>query len=409
MSSAATVAADVLSPESPISLGRPAREGAATALAFTTITDLAGLDSLAGEWNALFERSAHSSQVFQSFAWVWHWTRHFLVRPGRSLAIVTARHNGRLVLVWPLARTTSRGITQLVWLGEPVSQYGDVLVDQGQDALALMRQTWGHIRESVDADVVNLRKTREDALVAPFLAEVGALSVCHETAPFADLARSGEFETYAGHRWAAKARKNRRRQMRRLEELGAVRIERHAASPEAARLARQAIAVKRAWLCERGLISPALADPAYEEFFAAIAGPDGPAAGCRVSALTVAGEPAALEIAIRCKERLAVHIIAYDARFERQGAGAALMEAGIRDAFQAGITCFDLLGPGGGYKDEWADGAVGIDDYVVPLSLKGQVYARGWLGYVRPRLKSTANSMPLKLRRLATRLTRGVR
>lgn len=372
---------------------------ASTSALVSVVTDRDAFDALETEWNELFDRAGTSAHVFQTHAWLWHWTRHFLKPACNQLAIVTARRGGRLVLVWPMVLT--RGpIRRLDWMGEPVSQYGDVLADPGADTPRLLREAWKLLIRHTRPDVVSLRKTRADATVAPLLAELGAEPVCHDTAPFAGLAGAMSFEAYAEHRWSAKTRKNRRRQMRRLEEQGPVTVDRYSSGPEAARLASRAIDVKQAWLAERGLVSPALTDPAYRAFFeAAAAGREHPM-GCRISTLTVNGEPAALEIALRCRERMAIHVIAYDAAYEKGGAGAALMEAGIRDAFAEGVTCFDLLGPGGGYKDEWADGCIGLVDWAAAPSIKGRIYARAWLGFLRPRLKAAANTMPLRLRKL---------
>lgn len=376
-----------------------AEYSAASTATIAIVADRHGFDALEAEWDGLFERAGTSAQLFQTHAWLWHWTRHFLDPARHELAIVTARRADRLVMVWP-AVLTRGSIRRLDWMGEPVSQYGDVLAEPGPDTPRLLRQAWDFLVRSVRPDVVSFRKTRTDAVIAPLLAGFAASPVCRETAPFADLSAAQGFESYAERRWSSKARKNRRRQMRRLEELGPVAVERHCNGDEASRLASRAIEVKRRWLADRGLVSPALADPAYQGFFAAVASGREHPSGCRVSTLNVDGEPAALEIALRCRERMALHIIAYDAAFEKGGAGAALMEASIRDAFADGVTCFDLLGPGGGYKDEWTDGAIGLDDWVVATSVKGRIYADAWLGFLRPHLKTAANTMPRKLRKL---------
>ena len=53
----------------------------------------------------LFQRAGQGTQMFQTFNWLWHWCNHFAGEgSGVQLSIVTARRNGRLVLVWPLAR-----------------------------------------------------------------------------------------------------------------------------------------------------------------------------------------------------------------------------------------------------------------------------------------------------------------
>ena len=181
----------------------------------------AGFDALEAGWNALFERSGHSHQVFQTFNWNWHWANHFL---GSSrLAIVTGHRAGRLVMVWPLVREHAHGLEVLAWMGEPVSQYGDVLVEDGPGRCAMLRQAWAFIVATVKPGLVRLNKTRADAVIAPLLAGTGAIITQRLEAPYLDLASAKTFAAYEG-RYTAKARKNRRRLYRRLEEQGPVTI-----------------------------------------------------------------------------------------------------------------------------------------------------------------------------------------
>ena len=66
------------------------------------------------------------------------------------------------------------------------------------------------------------------------------------------------------------------------------------------------------------------------------------------------------------------------------------MEDSIRRAFDDGIETFDLLAPGDGYKLEWADAVDGVSTIRrAALTPAGQVYARLYLGLVRPRLRSS--------------------
>src|SRR5947209_18802734 len=64
------------------------------------ITGGAQFEALELEWNALFARAGRAWQIFQTFNWLWHWANDYL--DGRSrLAIVAARREDRLVMVWP--------------------------------------------------------------------------------------------------------------------------------------------------------------------------------------------------------------------------------------------------------------------------------------------------------------------
>ncbi len=88
------------------------------------VSDRAGFDALEAEWNALFERAGRSTQLFQRFNWLWHWCNHYLADPqapgrGSRLAIVTARREGRLVMVWPLVSERAGGYQDALVDGRP--------------------------------------------------------------------------------------------------------------------------------------------------------------------------------------------------------------------------------------------------------------------------------------------------
>ena len=363
------------------------------------VTTRAGFDALESEWNALFERAGQGTQMFQTFNWLWHWCNHFAGEgSGVHLSIVTARRDGRLVLVWPLALERAGLMTKLIWMGEPVGQYGDVVMEESADSLDLLRASWSFLVEETKASVVQLRKVRADAAVAPLMRDLGLIEIEQLTAPYLNLADAPSFAEYE-KRYSSSARKNRRRQRRRIEDHGPMRVDFHRGGAVAGELAVAAIALKRAWLRDRGLISPALSDERTVRFFAEVAEAHQRPAGCHVVALMSNGKPAALEVGVRAKGRSGTHIIVYDPEFEKHSAGAVLMEDSIRGAFDHGIEAFDLLAPGDGYKLEWADAATGVSTFVAPLNPVGLVYARLYLGLARPALKKLMNLLPISVRR----------
>ena len=188
----------------------------ASALDFAVISTREGFDALEADWNDLFARAGRSAQLFQAFNWNWHWANHFIGDdPGRTrLAVVTARRDGRLVMVWPLVLERRAGLRVLAWMGEPVSQYGDVLAEDGPLQLQWLHDSWSFINTALRPDLARLNKTRADSVVAPLLVELGAMSTQQLEAPYLDLASAPTFEDYA-ERYPSKARKNRRRLARR--------------------------------------------------------------------------------------------------------------------------------------------------------------------------------------------------
>jgi CelD/BcsL family acetyltransferase involved in cellulose biosynthesis len=386
--------------------GTTGAEAVPAPLTFDLITERAAFDALEADWNALFARAGRSTQVFLTFNWNWHWANHYLASApggiaGLNLAVVTARRAGRLVMVWPLVSERVRGITQIFWMGEPVSQYGDVLIDDMDDQLEAMRAGWQFLKSHAKGDIVRLRRVRADATVAPLIAEIGALASNQQTAPFLDLASAKSFTDYE-QRYSAKARRNRRRHLRRLEEQSEVTFTRQRGGAVARELAVEALKHKAAWLADRGLVSHAISDQRMSRFFADAAEAASHPVDCVVSSLKANGETAALDVSFACKGRLVVHVIVFNLKHEKAGVGSLLLEQCIRDAFSEGMTTLDMMAPGDNYKLDWADASVEVTDWSRPLTIAGHTYARIYLGLVRGKVKKAMAAMPQSLRRLVS-------
>ncbi len=264
-----------------------------------------------------------------------------------------------------------------------------------------MRAGWEFLKTHASGDLLRLRKVRADALIAPLLESLGALASNTQKAPFLDLSSAKSFDDYE-QRYAARWRRNRRRLLRRFEEQGPATFERLRKGQRARDLATHAITLKTLWLADRGLVSHALSDARMARFFADAAEARVHDAGCVVSVLSSNGEPAALDVSFACKGRLAMHVIVFNLKYEKAGAGALLTEQCLKDAFKEGATTLDMLAPGDGYKLDWADDSVEVNDWSMPMSLAGQAYARIYLGFVRDQLKSAMAAVPQSLRRRMT-------
>lgn len=388
-------------PAAPRASVLPGPGPAAPRAALDLVTTRDGFDALEDAWNALFERAGRDIHLFQTFNWLWHWANHFLPPPGEpgpELAIVTAHIGDRLVMVWPLVSERIGPLTQLTWMGEPVSQYGDVLIEDLPDAPLLLRAAWEFVAERTGASVLQLRKVRADSAIAPLLHEMGAMVLSELEAPYLDLTGASSFAVFE-QRYSGGARRNRKRQRRRLEERGKTLLHWHTGGTEALVLAAAAFKLKLVWLNRRGLVSRALADPRTARFFADVTRAETRPAGCHVIALTSDGRPVAIEIGVRCKGRSAIHIITYDLDYEKSAAGALLMEDSIRRALEDGMTVFDFLAPADGYKREWSDDAVVVRDWAAPLSAAGRLYAVVYLGLIRRGLKRLVDALPIAVRR----------
>lgn len=379
------------------------RDSVASRLDLKLITERREFDALESEWNDLFERATRSIHVFQSFNFCWHWANHYLAqkseKSGPRLTILTGRRNGRLIMIWPLVSERTHGITQTYWMGEPVSQYGDALIDAEADAGDVLRAGLEFLRKNLSSDVLRLRRVRADANIAPLMSDIGAQIADKQVAPYMDLASAKDFATFE-ERYSAKMRRNRRRLIRRLEEKGPVEFLRLHGGEEAGELAAHAIAVKSIWLKDRGLVSNALNDERTVRVFKDLAAGTDKKVPCVVSILKTCGESAAFEISFTCKGRLVVHVMAFELEYEKAGVGVLLLEQNLKAGYAEKLDVYDMMAPGDAYKLDWCDKSEPIIDWVNPLSAKGYLYARVYLGFMRGRLKSALKSMPKPLRRL---------
>lgn len=370
-------------------------------LSFELITERSHFDALECDWNALFAESGHSHQLFQSFNWNWHWCNHYLdTDSALTLSIVTARRNGHLVMVWPLVRERRAGMTVLSWMGDPVTQYGDVVVEQGPGKADLLAQGWTYVTKHIGADYIYLRKLRADAEIAPILAAANARTTARSEAPYLDLTADVDFETYQ-QRFSKKTRRTRRRKHRRLNDRGSLSFAQYDGGADARSIAIQAIQMKWVWLKKLALYSRAFDDERIRDFFADVAeGADHPA-GSRVSVLYSADDVAAIELSLICKGRAALHVIVYELDFEQQSPGTLQLEESFKHAFDQGLQTYDLLAPTSRYKKEWSTGSIAVNDHAVPLSLRGRTYVDLYLCGLREGAKHIMDTLPPAVRRPA--------
>ena len=355
----------------------------------TTARDFAALEP---EWTALVERAGDTVLMFQSHAWLAAWLKQFRPVDDGSLCVVLVRRDPRTGCALPLEVVKQFGLRQLVFMGAPVSQYGDALVEPGIDRAAMVRQAWTLAVRHANPALAWLGKVREDAGILPFLNVASAREIAWQEAPFADLARYGGIESFRTAK-SAKRLKNIRRLRRRLEERGQLDVVWNMAGEQASDAVRATFVMKRAWLRSQGLVSIAFAEPGTEQFFTDVCSrPD--TTGVEVSAVKSAGELTNTQIMVEHAGRLGLHITAYNLKFEKSGAGVIHIEALFEEAYRRGIRTLDFLAPRHAYKDDWADGMVRVSDYAIPLTVSGRIYTLLYLRILREGVKRLVRLLP---------------
>ncbi|MFI5974974.1 GNAT family N-acetyltransferase [Streptomyces sp. NPDC051452] len=126
-----------------------------SALTTELVTDEAGFAGLAPAWGRLYGRCA-AATPFQSHAWLHSWWLSY-GRRGR-LRLVLVRSAGELVAVAPLM-LVRRPLPALVPLGGAISDYADLLLDDGDDgrAAAALTEALAHAAATALIDFREVR------------------------------------------------------------------------------------------------------------------------------------------------------------------------------------------------------------------------------------------------------------
>jgi len=347
------------------------------------------MDALQTEWNDLFGQSARPYQVFQSFDWNRRWLQHYFDNsaPGHRLAIATARLDTRLVLIVPLVVMPLAGLRVLRAMGAPVSQYKDAIAQPGliqpHHTMAVLRE----VGSRTGADLLELRKVRDESVLAEALSMTGATPVLRNNAPFIDLTKTSTAKDYLA-RLSANARKQRRKRRRQLSELGDLRFSVHTGGPELLAGLQRAVAAKREALAAAGKPTTHVHDPRFLAFFEDFALSRPESASCVVSVLSCGEDVVASEVGLRLAGHYVAHLGTFDGGFARYAPGTLQIDDTVGWCLEEGISTYDMLAPDDDYKSSFADGKVAVGDYVVPLSWRGALFHHGVIRTLAPTLHS---------------------
>ena len=373
-------------------------------LRLDVISSGAGMREIAREWTALADRAGNGHHIFQTYGWCISWwdnhCSHAAERERNKLRIVTGWQEDRLVMVWPLVVTRAGSLDMATWLGAPLTQYGDVLIERGPLTEQRLALGWDMISGWSDIDVISLRKVRSDSPLHDVLAERATEVGTREEAPFIELSRFADWDDYRST-LRTKSRKQQDRFTRNLEKAGEVTFEVDPSLDGAVALTREALAMKRAWLERTGKVSDALADSATGDLLAQLVAYDGSDVTCHAAALRLDGRAVAVEIGLAARQHYCSFIGAYDPEFAHLRTGNIELEKMIRWTLENNFASYDLLAPSDTYKQRWSSGHVEITDFGQPASLKGMAFVDLYMKRLRPALKRAYYALPAALRSAA--------
>ena len=358
------------------------------------LTETAEIDAIAEDWRALEAACSDRLAYFQTHDWCRGWIETFCRDGGPCPHVRTVWRGERLVALWPLMIVESAGIRRLETLGEPHTQYCNVLIADGEDgagAVALL------LEEGLGdgCDVAVLRPVPATSPLARYGRDLPPISGYSNESSMLRLSDYGNSEDYwAGLGKLQKRNRNRRRNQlaRRLGELSFSMV--WPGDPRFSRLVETAVAMKRRWLTETNRLSAGFSMNGYERFLNGLCGDPTALSGACVSVLRAGERIVAVEIGFIHHRHYYAYIGGFDWELRDLSPGKVQMEMTVGWLIDHGIATYDLLPNPADYKASWSNHSVAVTGYAVPLTWKGRFYAASWLPTLRPALKRLWSRVP---------------
>jgi CelD/BcsL family acetyltransferase involved in cellulose biosynthesis len=358
------------------------------------------IDGIAHEWRGLARTDGRSSVLFQTCDWCLAWC-HAYAGPGGDARpfVVAGYESGRLAFLWPLMEARSAGLRLLRGLSDPYAQYSDVLHAGSGSVDDWMERSISFVGAFGEFDGLHLRHVREDSPAFPYFCRSFRKVGDPDGAPYMDLTLFGDEQAYAA-RYSKVQRKRREKIRKHLERLGPLSFQLLYSDVALDRIVDAAIAAKRQWLVDRGLVSAPIQNDALAPFLKSLAGGGWGSELALVASILKAGErPVAFEVGLRYRGRHCGFITAHDAALTDSSPARLHMDLSQREALKDRQTVYDLMVPSDAHKVSWSSGAVAASDFWLGLSTLGKAYGAAYLRLLRPRLRRGYLLLPAALRR----------
>lgn len=352
-------------------------------------------DTLRADWDDLV-RLQPGAILFQTPAVLATWARHFTSDSALPVTVVL-RSEGRAILIWPLLIERRGFVTVASGAGTPIGQYDDFLLAPGADAKAALAGALDVLRKTHQPDLVVLERVRTDSALRSALGDRSPY--CGgDAAPYVDLSH-GVAAVLANRK--SSTVKHQRNRMNRFAQSGSggFMLARDPIEAEAWML--EALALKRDWLHDTGRLSRAFIKQAtgfcLTDLARTLTRPD-TSPTIVVSRLSVDMRTAAIEVGFWHHSNYHLYLRAFSPKFSKLGPGNILTQRILEWCAEQGIQRYDMLAPRSRNKSEWQTDEVGVFDYVLPMTLRGRLYAEAVLKRLEPGMRDAFYLLPEKLR-----------
>lgn len=360
------------------------------------------LDAAAPDWQRLEREGAMFA--FQGLGWMRAWLTHFRTLKSVDPLIVVVRHEGRPVMLIPLAIERRFGVRRLAFLGGSVTDYhAPILAPGWEEALGEggFPALWARIVAAlppVDLFTFERMPAAVDGQVNPFVTLPGVR-------PAGDAYAIRLPESLDAYRRTLRTGfvADTRRKRRRLSEIGEIR---HvvAASPEEAEAVLDAMIARKVRRFAETGAENCFAHPEFRAFYASLCHAPLGEARAHASRLMVGEETVAAHWGLTHRGRFYYLMIGWSGgEWARYSVGRVMIEELAATAIADGQDVLDLTVGDEAYKNDWANERLALFSLEEARSARGH----GWLSAIAARESLRARAKRVTWLRNAVRRLMG--
>ena len=332
------------------------------------------------EWNNLLQRSA-SDCVFLTHEWLHTWWKH--LAEGRRLSILTAREDGNLVGIMPVAvrdAQYARMMPRVVeFLGSGVigSDYLDAIMLPGHEPEVI--RAFGEQLNQSNLTLHLSQLKRGSSAVLELAAQLErrrwtAVETKINVCPFINLAGL-DWDGYLATR-SSSQRYNFNRRLRNLMKGSETRLECVRSPGDAQRALDVVIALHRKRWGSRGT-SEAFQTDAVVEFHREFVERAAERGWLRILIIWLENQPVAALYGLTYGKTFYFYQSGFDPAYSKQSVGLVMMGLAVKAAIEEGVSEYDLLHGDEEYKCHWASEARDLSRLeLYPPHARGRIYKR---------------------------------
>jgi CelD/BcsL family acetyltransferase involved in cellulose biosynthesis len=361
------------------------------------LTTLAQMTDHQDLWRDLDLRSTADLVWFQSFDWCYNWIKtQSADHVPHTLIIV---ENGAAAAVLPLMRGRSEmGVRMLRMMGEPHTQYGNILTANGTLSSKHRQMFESALAEDKVCDGLVCNYVPADSPLAQLMGSARRLMRLDNQSLVVELSKHRNASDYEAS-LSKNTTKNLRRRRKHLEGMGDLTFEVFRPGDAGYHIAiNDGMAMKQQWLTATGRLGLGLKQSGHATFLSNIPRLKETGDGPLAFVLSVAGKSVAIELGFLQRGHYYSYLGAFDWELRQQAPGRLQMHETICWLIGQGVVSMDLLANPTDYKRDVASSSIRLSSYSRTRNLRGFVYAAFWSGWGKPQLKRALAAIPERWR-----------